>query len=365
MSANKSRLRSLDVFRGLTIAAMILVNYPGTWDYVFPPLEHAPWHGITPTDFIFPFFLFIVGVSISLAYSAKIDQGTRPQELYPKIISRTVKLFLLGIFLGLIPTFDFMNVRIAGVLQRIALVFLASSFLFLHTSWKKQVYIALGILLAYSLALTLLPMPGTGLVSLEPGQNIAAYVDRLLLPGKMWQGDWDPEGLLSTLPAIASGILGLLAGKILLSSLMPGKKALNLMSLGMLMIIAGLLWSLFFPLNKNLWSSSFVLVTSGAGFSVLGMLYYWLDMEGHQRGTFPWLVFGSNAIAVYVLADLLSLIFYSSGFWGLSLSETYMEAMMAAGIAPRLASMGYAILFVGINYLPAFWLYKRKIFIKL
>src|SRR5690554_1752913 len=270
MTLQNSRLISLDAMRGFTIAAMILVNYPGSWEHVYSPLLHVKWDGLTPTDLVFPFFLFIVGVSIALAYSRRLEAGTRKDELYQKIIFRSLKIFAVGMILNLIPDFNFSDLRWTGVLHRIAVVFFVCAVLFLNTGWKTQAWLGAAVLLAYWLAMTLIPTPGIGSVALESGANLAAWVDSQYLPGKKWQGTWDPEGLLSTIPAIVTGITGLLAGRLLFEKLSPNEKSNYLMAVGVLFLIIGYLWGLFFPVNKNLWSSSFVLLTSGAASLFLG-----------------------------------------------------------------------------------------------
>ena len=365
MKVNSQRLISLDAMRGATIAAMILVNFPGSWEHVFPPLLHAHWHGITPTDFIFPFFLFIVGVSIALAYSKRLKQGGARNGLYKKLFIRGGKIAVLGILLGLVPQFDFTDMRIAGVLQRIAIVFVVCTLIFLNMGWKGQAYTVLIILVGYWLSMGLVPDPDTGNVMLDPGNNLAARIDQWLLPGRMWNGTWDPEGIYSTFPAIATGILGLLAGQLLLSGFEDQEKANKLMVLGLVLTLWGLFWSMFFPVNKNLWTSSYVLLTAGPAFSFLGAFYYWIDIKGNQGGTKPWIVFGSNAITVYVLADVLSLLFYTWPLGKASLSDRFMTATMDAGMMPELASLIFASLFVGINFIPAYLLYQKRVFIKL
>ncbi|MEX2512434.1 MAG: heparan-alpha-glucosaminide N-acetyltransferase domain-containing protein [Cyclobacteriaceae bacterium] len=365
MKAINTRLISLDATRGFTIAAMILVNYPGTWNHVYPPLLHAEWHGITLTDFIYPSFLFIVGVSIALAYTKRLEKGLAKNEMYKKIIVRSLKIFIVGLFLNLIPSFDFYNMRVAGVLQRIAVVFLACAFLFLNLSWKKQAFLAGGILLFYWLAMVMIPTPDEGKVMLEPGANLAAWIDRILLPGKMWQGTWDPEGLFSTIPAIATGILGMLAGHILLSNKNEPMKANYLMAIGVPLVLLGLLWAQVFPINKHLWTSSFTLITGGAGFLALGAFYFMVDILGNKKGTSVGIIFGANAITVYVLADILSLIFYGIEFAGQPLNAHFMHAFVSIGLPLKLLSLLYALLFVAINFIPAYLLYKNKIFIKL
>ncbi|WP_162343583.1 acyltransferase family protein [Cyclobacterium salsum] len=365
MKPTSTRLISLDALRGFTIAAMILVNYPGTWDHVYPSLLHASWNGLTMTDFIYPFFLFIVGVSIAFAYTKRLEGGFPKPEMYKKILIRSLKIFIVGVFLNLIPHFDFSDMRIAGVLQRIAVVFLACAFLFLNSDWKKQAFLASGILLVYWLALTLIPTPDEGVVMFEPGRNLAAWIDRILLPGKMWEGSWDPEGLFSTLPAIVTGILGMLAGHILLSNKNQHLKANYLMALGVPLVLLGLLWAQVFPINKHLWTSSFTLVTGGAAFIALGACYFLVDILGKQRGTSVGIIFGANAITVYVLADVLSLLFYGLEMGGQSLNVHFLNAFTGMGLSLKFASMLYALLFVAINFIPAYLLYRRKIFIKL
>ncbi|GAB2991504.1 lpg1661 family Dot/Icm T4SS effector [Cyclobacterium sediminis] len=317
------------------------------------------------TDFIFPFFIFMVGVSVAFAYSKRLDEGVPKAGMYKKIIIRAIKLFVLGIFLNLIPDFDFSHMRIAGVLQRISIVFLASSFLFLNVGWKKQAYLGGGILVFYWLCMTLIPTPDEGIVMLEPGRNLAAWIDRIFLPGKMWEGSWDPEGFFSTLPAIVTGILGLLAGRILLSNFHENLKSNYLMSIGLVLVLIGLLWAQVFPINKHLWTSSFTLITGGAGFIGLGASYFLVDILGKKKGTSVGIIFGANAISVYVLADVLSLFFYGFEIGGQSLNAHFLDLFTGIGLPVNLVSMLYAILFVMINFIPAYLLYKKKIFIKL
>jgi predicted acyltransferase len=359
------RLISLDAMRGFTIAGMILVNYPGTWEHIYPPLEHAEWDGLTPTDLVFPFFLFIVGVSITLSFTKLLEKNTPKNALYRKIVIRAIKIFAVGIILSLIPNFEFGNIRFAGVLQRISIVFLACSFIFLNTSIRFQAILGAIILVVYWLAMTLIPTPGIGEVSLEKGVNLAAWVDSVLLPGRMWQGTWDPEGILSTFPAIVTGITGLLAGHLLLSKRTSYEKAVILLVCGFIALVAGYIWGLAFPVNKNLWSSSYVLVTSGLASLLLGTMYYVVDIRNYTSGTKPGIIFGANAIAIYVLSDIISIIFYGVSFGSASLNQHFMLALTSIGFAPELASMLYAIIFVIVNFFIAYFLYKKKIFVRL
>ncbi len=359
------RLISLDAMRGFTIAAMILVNYPGSWDFIYQPLEHAKWNGLTPTDLIFPFFLFIVGVSIALSYSKLLEKGTSKSELYKKIIFRTLKIFAVGVFLSLLPSFDIFNVRITGVLQRISIVFLCCSFIFLNTSYRVQAGLGGIILVLYWLAMTLIPTPGVGQVMLERGVNLAAWVDSVLLPGRLWEGTWDPEGILSTFPSVVTGITGLLAGHLLLGKRTPYEKVILLMIGGFVAVTVGYIWGLTFSVNKNLWSSSYVLVTSGLASLCLGTTYYMVDIRKYTTGTSPGIIFGSNAIAIYFLSDVISYIFYLVPFGSVALNEHFMANLSTMGFAPKLASMLYAVIFVCLNFGIAYILFRKKIFIKL
>jgi predicted acyltransferase len=362
-SKGVARLISLDAMRGFTIAAMILVNFPGDEHNVFSPLKHTVWNGLTPTDLIAPFFLFIVGISIVLAYSKRaIDPD---QALYKKIVFRSIKIFAVGIFLNLLPDFNFSDLRYTGTLPRIAIVFLCCALLYLNTSFVQQVWIGFIILMGYWLAMTLIPTPGQGKVMLEPGVNLAAWIDSKFLPGKMWQGTWDPEGILSTFPSIVSGISGLLAGHLLISNQSREYKVIYLMVIGLIAAAAGYVWGLTFPVNENLWTSSFVLVTSGMAALVLGAAYFTVDIRGLSWGTQPGIIFGANAITAYVLADILALVFFRLPVGGSPINVHSVGALNSLGFSPKLSGMVFSLFFVCVNFVPAYLLYKRKIFIKL
>ncbi|GAB3257578.1 lpg1661 family Dot/Icm T4SS effector [Larkinella harenae] len=360
-----NRLISLDALRGFTIAAMLLVNFPGDGDHVYPPLQHTRWNGLSFTDLIAPLFLFIIGISIVFAYSKRLASGAPKGDLYQKIIVRSVKIFAVGMFLNLLPTFDFANVRWTGTLHRIAFVFLICSFIYLNTNWKQQAWIGMLTLVAYWLALTQIPTPGYGKVMLEPGANLVAWFDNQYLPGRMWQGTWDPESILSTFPSAVSGITGLLAGRLLISDLSRLENVAYLMTIGLFTAIAGYWWNLIFPCNENLWTSSFVLITSGFAALLLGAVYFLVDILGRTNGTKMGLIFGANAIAVYVMGDLLSILFYYLKFGARTLNEHGVSALTNLGFDPRFGSMLYALLFVAVNFIPAYILYRKKIFIKL
>jgi len=363
------RLSSLDAFRGLTIAAMILVNNPGSWKHVYAPLRHAEWHGWTPADLVFPFFLFIVGISLSLSLSKRIAQGIRPWRLYFKIMKRTLILFGLGIFLALVPRFDLATVRIPGVLQRIALCYFFSSLLFIKIGSKGRTVITFSLLALYWLIMKLVPVPGCGTGILEYKGNLCAYIDTKLLAGHLYKPDFDPEGILSTLPAIATVLLGTLGGDWLRSSKGTLNKTAGLFGAGIFFTFSGLLLHPYFPINKQLWTSTFVLFTAGAALLLLGVCYGVMEGIGFRKWATPFLVFGTNAIFIYVgaslMARLISITKVSGGSGALSL-KTYLHGhLLAPWAGPFLGSLIYPLLllllWLGIMY-P---LYKKKIFIKI
>ncbi len=348
----EERLLSLDVFRGITIAAMILVNNPGSWNHVYPPLLHAEWHGWTPTDLIFPFFLFIVGVAISLSFAA------RPPRLI-RIILRSLVLFSLGLFMAAYPRFDLAHLRIPGVLQRIAICYFATSLLVLHAS-RRAIYATLiALLLGYFLLL------GS---DLSPEGNLAARIDRFLLDGHLWKAARDPEGFLSTFPAIATTILGYLAGERLRLPENGHEKVAALFSGGWALIIAGLVWSIWLPINKNLWTSSYVLFTGGAALQFLAVLYWLVDVRKRQAWTYPAVVFGRNAIAVFVLSGLVAktLLLHEierADGSRASLYQLLYESAFASWAGPLRGSLAFALATVLFWWLAMLVLYRRKIVI--
>ncbi|MBC7628141.1 acyltransferase family protein [Ferruginibacter sp.] len=365
MVNQNQRLISLDALRGFTIAAMIVVNYPGSEDAVFSTLRHTEWNGLSVTDQVAPYFLFFVGASIALAYSKRMEATVSKNLLYKKIFIRSLKIYTVGMFLNLMPAFDFHNIRWTGTLQRIAVVFFISAMLYLTTNWKQQAWIAGILLVLYWWALTCIPMPGTDKIMFEPGNNIVAWLDNKLLPGKMWRGTWDPESILTTVTSVVSCITGMLAGRIILSNKTANEKVNYLMTTGVFLSIAGYFWGLVFPVNENLWTSSFVLITSGFASLLFGAFYFIVDIKGKTWGTLPGIILGANAITIYFLADVWALFFYVAKFGGSSLNEKLVSTLINASADPRFASLLYALFFLLINFLTAWWLYKRKIFIKL
>ena len=360
------RLLSLDVLRGITIAGMIVVNTPGSWSHIYAPLQHAEWNGLTPTDLVFPFFLFMVGISITLALGKRVAISMPLAGVVGKIVKRFLIIFALGIFLALFPDFDFATLRVAGVLTRIALVYLVCSLLFLQLSWRALAGLSALLLLAYWLVLVLLPVPGVGPANLEPETNLAAWLDRLLVPGRLYQDTWDPEGLLSTVPAVVTGLSGVLTGYWLRTSRRAEEKIIGMMVAGVLACLLGYVWHQGFPVNKNLWTSSYVLVSSGMALLLLGTLYWTVDVRHYRRWTPFFVAFGRNAITAYVLHGVLIYAFHIPlGGSGDSLQEMFFQGLIAQGIAPKLASLTWAVLYLLLCFVPIWVMYRRKVIIKI
>ncbi len=371
MTAVKERLKALDVLRGATIAAMILVNNPGSWSHVYPPLEHAAWHGWTFTDLIFPFFLFIVGVSIVLALQSKRDDRGQRGQLYKKIIKRTLMLFGLGLLLSGFPFFDLASLRIPGVLQRIAVCYFFAALLYVHLS-KKGLWAALLILLSgYWALMAWYPVPGVGAGSLEKGANFAAWIDQMVLSGHMWSATktWDPEGIVSTLPAIATTLFGVLTGLLFKSALSKEEKTMRLFVYGNIMVFIGLAWNPWLPINKNLWTSSYAVFMSGLAMVILGIFTWWIDIRGRHRFTKPFIVYGMNAITVFVLSGLIGRLLYvirwQDGYGAeVTLKGWVYQALFTPWLSPVNASLAYALTWVALSYAAMHWMYKKGIFLK-
>ena len=364
------RLLSLDFFRGITIAAMILVNNPGDWTHVYPPLLHAKWHGWTPTDLIFPFFLFIVGVSITLAFSVKKENHLPAKDLHWRIIRRTLMLFALGLFLSGFPLYDLTSIRVPGVLQRIAVCYFVASFAFLYTGVRGQTVLAFVLLLVYWAVMEWYPVPGVGAGSYEPGANFSAWVDQYFLDGHLWlqTKTWDPEGIFSTLPAISTTLFGVLTGHLLRQQTPAMRKLVFMLAFGSIAIATGYAWHHWLPINKNLWTSSYAIFMSGMAIVTLGVCYYLIDIKGWRKGVKPFCVYGMNAITVFVLSGivgrLLYLIKWPSGEGVISLKEWLVNTLFLPWLSPVNASLAYALCFVFISYLAMHYLYIKQIFIK-
>lgn len=432
-TTTNQRLLSLDIFRGIAIAGMILVNNPGSWSTVYWPLLHAEWHGVTPTDWVFPFFLFAVGMAVPLALGKR--RGQPQGAILGKIGLRSLIIFGLGLLLAAFPDFkmvdgapeavryahygllaifvialffravalgqkpartraarlalytviaaavamalvagpyyDWSQLRIPGVLQRIAIVYAVCALLFLNTSWRGQVYIAVGLLLGYWALMALLPVPDGNPPNLEPETNLGAWLDRALLgTNHLWSQSktWDPEGLLSTLPAIATGISGMLATHWLRAAKSDHHRLWGLLGAGLALALLGSIWGLVFPLNKALWTSSYVLHSSGVALLFLGGIYWLSDMRGYQAWAKPFYVYGANALFVFVLSGFVAKLSYNIGWESaegsrVTLKQWAYEGFLAV-FSPYNASLAFALANVLFFLVLAWWLYWRRIFIK-
>jgi predicted acyltransferase len=367
------RLASLDVFRGLTIAGMLLVNNPGTWSQIYGPLRHAEWHGWTPTDLIFPFFLFIVGVAMTFSYGKLLERGAGRGPLLLKALKRSAILFGIGLVLHGFPSYNFATIRIPGVLQRIALASFLATVPVLFTRARGQALTAGALLLGYWALMTLVPVPGIGAGVLEPGQDLGAYLDRAVFgTAHLWKSakTWDPEGLLSTLPAVGTVLLGVLTGHWIRAGHAPRRLVGGLVGLGIAFTLLGSAWGMVFPINKSLWTSSYTVFTAGLACFVLALCYWLVDMKGYRRWAIPFVIFGTNAIAAFFLstfgARVLGLIKVAGAdAKQISLQAAIYRSSFASWLPPKNASLAFALCYV------LFWLgvmailYRRRIFIKI
>ncbi len=443
--SNENRLVSLDVFRGMTIAGMVLVNNPGTWSHIYDPLEHASWHGLTPTDWIFPFFLFIVGVAIPIALGKRVAEGVTG-KVYAKIVSRSVMIFAIGLLMSVIPFFQFAatdapdwskmliwlamtggllflllrnfklagvliglgiagvivlnltgynvvpynfgTMRIPGVLQRIGVCYLAVSLIFLHTNWKQQAYIAAGILLGYWAIMTMIPVPGCEMTPIDDKAcNLAAWLDRTILTeAHIWRSAkvFDPEGILSTLPAIATTIAGVLTGTWLtrrsadddpdMAGTADRKDGLNKVSglffFGTVLLAAGYVWNSYFPFNKALWTSSYVLVTAGLALLTLGACFWLIDIKGYKAWARPFVIFGTNALPLFVFSGIFARMIGAYRVIGtdgqpVAVQKWLFDNVFMSVAQPVDASLLYAVCFILLWLFLMWLLYRKKIYIKL
>ena len=379
MQTNTQRLLSLDYFRGFTVAAMILVNNPGSWGNIYAPLKHAPWHGCTPTDLIFPFFLFIVGVSIAYAMGSKKTDPALHKQLILKALKRALILFGLGLFLSLYPKIftdpieALKVVRIPGVLQRIGLVFFFATLIFLKNSEKNIFKILIGLLAFYWIMMTFVPVPGVGYPNLEKETNLGAWIDRsILTEAHLYKSakTWDPEGLFSTIPAIATALMGVLTGLFLRrKDIEAPTKVAWLFTAGIFATIAGLLWDLQFPINKALWTSSFVLYTGGLATIILALCYWMLDVQRYTRFTTPFVVYGVNAITVFFLSGLLPRTLNMIKVKMPDGTETGAQSWLYQSFytpyfSPVNASLAWAVTQILFWFVILYIMYRKKIFIK-
>jgi predicted acyltransferase len=365
----RPRLVSLDVFRGLTMAGMVIVNNPGDWGNVYWPLLHAAWNGWTPTDLIFPFFLFIVGVSITLSQKS---------ASWGAILRRSALIIALGLFLAGYPKFPIHRWRIPGVLQRIGLCYLAAAAIYRVVrsralqGWQQSAIIgavAAVLALGYWGIMMLVPPPGGVAGDLTPDGNLGAWIDRALMMGHLWKPRWDPEGLLSTIPAISTTLLGVAAGICLGSDATQERKGALLAIGGAVAMAIGLLWGTVFPINKSLWTSSYAVFTAGFAALLLALCYWIIDVKGWKRWSKPLVVLGSNAITLFMASGLLvkTLALIRVGTpdgRDVSVSRWAYLHWFVPIASPRNASLLYAIANLLILYALLAWMYRRRLFLR-
>jgi predicted acyltransferase len=373
----RERLLSLDVFRGLTIAGMLLVNNPGTWSAIYPPLEHAPWNGWTPTDLIFPFFLFIVGITTHLSLESRRSRGARDSDLTKQIIRRGSLIVLFGLLLAAFPYYPLERItamRFPGVLQRIGIAYIIGALLTLRTSLKQQVLIVAALLYGYWFAMTLLPVPGRGMGALlldDPSASLAAWLDRSVFGSHLWKSSrtWDPEGILSTVPAVGTVILGVFAGRWLASRRDLSERLVGLYAIGSILMMAGLMWNWSFPINKNLWTSSYVIFTGGMAAVVLATCIWIVDQLGIRGWARPFVILGVNPLIAFVgsgmMARLISSI-VTVPYQGqrAPIQRVIFERFFASWLGPRDASLLFAVTFVLVWVGILSVLHRRKFIFK-
>lgn len=374
MSELKNRLVSLDAFRGLTIAFMILVNTPGSWAHVYAPLRHAPWHGCTLTDLVFPFFLFIVGVAMRFSLPKYAAQSTI--AAVKKILARTLTIFLIGLLLNLYPfirqNWDWTHLRIMGVLQRIALAYGLAAISVLWFKPRQLITVIIYLLVGYWVILFSYGWL-TGLDPYDLETNPGRWLDlKLLGANHLWHGTgiaFDPEGILSTIPSIATVLSGFLVGNLIFNADNRLEKARQLVVLGAVGTIIGWIWGLVFPINKQLWTSSYVLFTGGIATMMLAFFYWLIDIRGWKKWVFPLVIFGTNSL----------FIFAGSGVWVKTILRIKfnLEDHMMSGYAylyktifqPLAGDLNGSLLFalshVLMWWLILAWMYRKKIFIKI
>lgn len=355
----------MDAFRGITIVAMILVNNPGAWDDVYAPLQHAAWNGWTPTDLIFPFFLFIIGVAITFSLDQRRGRGFRKGDILASVARRTLLIFGLGIFLNGFPLFDWSILRIPGVLQRIALCYGVTSLVVLMSGVRRQCITALLLVVGYWMLMALTPDGW-----LRPEATLGARLDEGLLRGHLLHDGWDPEGLLSTLPAIATTLAGALTGHWLRSSRPAATRVVGLACAGVAAAAVGLLMDRWCPINKSLWSASYVVLTAGAALIGLAACYWLIDVCGYRRWATPFIIYGMNPIVAYVLSTLIAkemLLWRVSRPDGSTLDlHSYIFASVFLPLArPINASLLYAVAYVLVWLGVASLLYRQRVLIKI
>ena len=373
MAQQHERLMSLDAFRGATIAGMMLVNNPGTWSAIYPQLEHAEWNGWTFTDWIFPFFLWIVGVAMTMSFAHRQERGDTKKQLLIQVVKRSLIIFGLGLFLAGFPFFNLSIIRIPGVLQRIAVCYFIASLIVLYTkNMRTQVYWLAGFLISYWLMMKLIPVPEIGAGIMERGKNFSAYIDSMFLSGHMWgyTKTWDPEGIVSTLPAVATTLFGVMTGHYLRSQHSKEEKTAWMFVAGNILLFLGATLDMWLPINKSIWTTSYSIFMAGWALVCFAMFYWIIDVKGYKRWAKPFIIFGMNAITVFVISGMIGRLYGSviklkqPDGSEISLQGYIFRTFFLPLASPINASLIYAICFLLFLYLTAWIMWKRKWFLK-
>jgi predicted acyltransferase len=352
------RLVSLDVFRGITITAMILVNNPGSEGNVFAPLRHAAWNGWTLADLVFPSFIYIAGTALVLS-SARRAQKLPQTAIYIHILWRSLALIAIGLLLNGLFYLPWENVRLPGVLQRIGLVYLFTALIVLTTSWRVRVLLAVTILVGYWGLLAFMAAPGSHAGDLSPRGNLVSYVDRQIFGIHIWLRYRDPEGVLSTFQAVATALLGTLAGDLLLAGRKSSSITVGLILAGITGIVFGQVWNVVFPINKNLWTSSFVLLSAGIASVGQGLCYWVLEVKEWRGLVYPFKLVGMNPLALYIGSEVI-------GMSALDNARSWVFANLLAPVTgPTVASLLWGLAYAGFWGVMAYALYRMAIFIRL
>jgi predicted acyltransferase len=365
--APAGRLVALDAFRGATMALMVLVNTPGG-PISYRPLNHSEWNGWTITDMVFPSFLWIVGVAITLSLGKKMANGEPKGQMFTQVLKRALIIFVLGLIVYAAPAFSLSTQRIPGVLQRIAVCYLIASVIFLTSNWRAQIAWIFGLLASYWLMMTMIPAPGYAAGDLAQGHNFSNYVDQVLLGRHNYSETktWDPEGIISTIPSIATALFGIMAGYILRLKRSLAERTSWLYLTGSVLLALGLICDIWLPINKKLWTSSFSLFMAGIDFIVFAGLLWLVDGRGYQRYVRPFVIFGMNAIAVYMASELLEEVmsFIHIGPNHVDLHQLIYLNVFAPLLSPMNASLAFAICYVLLMYGIAWTMYKRGWFLR-
>jgi len=371
------RLVSLDAFRGITIAMMILVNNPGSWGHVYSPLLHAKWHGWTMTDTIFPFFMFIVGVAMTFSFAKRLGRGDTRGQLFLNVVRRSVILFVLGLILAGFPKFNLGTIRIPGVLQRIAVCYFFAAIIVMYTGWKGRAFWAFALIVIYWAIVKLIHAP-IGYEASVTGQEglLHDYIDTKILGGHLYRERPEPEGILSTIPAISTILLGVLTGNWLRSARSKMEKLVGLFIMANVGIVVGSVMGFWFPINKKIWTSSYVVFMAGMALHFLAMCYWLIDIKGYKRWATPFVIYGTNAIAVFFASGIVGRLIGRYITVGTVEGDVALKPWMYQNIFVPLAGnlnmascMKMASLLFAISYI-VFWLlvltplYKKKIYIK-